>query len=53
MITITTNNVQGRSDWFQASCFLRGVVLTAFASTRLHALTEVLRQLQHNKEIDV
>lgn len=42
---ITTNNINGRSDWFHASGQFRGVIYTSFMSTRHAAFMDVLRQV--------
>lgn len=45
MLTITTNSVYGRSDWFQASATVGGKIYTVFMTTRQGALMDILRQL--------
>lgn len=42
---ITTHNVNGRADWYQASATYKGVRYSAFHATRHAAFLEVLRQM--------
>lgn len=43
--TITTQSVNGRTDWYGASGQYRGRIYTAFEMTREAAFNAVLRQM--------
>lgn len=45
MITITTNNINGRADWFHAHALVNGRSYDSFMSSRFSAFSEVLRQI--------
>lgn len=45
MITVHTEAINNRSDWFQAMATINGVTYLSHHSTRLSALSDVLRQL--------
>lgn len=45
MISITTTYINDRTDWYHAQARVLGVSYNSFMSTRLAALSDILRQL--------
>lgn len=45
MISITTQSINGRDDWYQASAKVGERYYNSFMSTRMAAFMDVLRQL--------
>lgn len=44
-MSITTTSVNNRADWYVATATVKGHTYTSFMSSRLAALSDVLRQL--------